>query len=380
MLEQAIEEYLLWMIDAGYCPKLWQHYGHILGCFQLFVEKYQIPWKHIFTHTTVKSFEQEYKHKHNAGRFVRMLWKYLYTQGQVSEALVKKTALPDIYEDYLSYYSQKALPDKVQRAQRLLSALHDYLLSNTQSLSSIKITDIDTFLGIYTVSYTPVVRRNERSLLQGFLRYLYYDRKILKRDLASYLVSPPIYSRSKPPKFLRSCELERLFGNFQPESSSQIRAYAMFHLGYSLGLRSKEISLLTLNAIFFSKKEIEIRDRKNTVALRLPLPDATIKAMSAYLIGVRPASKYRRLFLGLIAPYAPVCSAVVSRAISKLVRYANPKASAYWLRHTHAQNLLESGSSIYEVKEMLGHEHINSTEKYLSIHIKLMREVLLDET
>jgi site-specific recombinase XerD len=54
--------------------------------------------------------------------------------------------------------------------------------------------------------------------------------------------------------------------------------------------------------------------------------------------------------------------------------------SAYWLRHTFAQNLLERGASIYEIKEMLGQENIQSSEKYLRIHIKLMREVILNET
>jgi site-specific recombinase XerD len=54
-------------------------------------------------------------------------------------------------------------------------------------------------------------------------------------------------------------------------------------------------------------------------------------------------------------------------------------SSAYWLRHTYAQNLLEAGASLYEIKEMLGHNTIESTRQYLHIHIMLMREVLFDE-
>ncbi len=37
-------------------------------------------------------------------------------------------------------------------------------------------------------------------------------------------------------------------------------------------------------------------------------------------------------------------------------------------------------SSIYEIKEMLGHDTIHSTQKYLSIHVDLMRKVLFHET
>ena len=62
------------------------------------------------------------------------------------------------------------------------------------------------------------------------------------------------------------------------------------------------------------------------------------------------------------------------------MRTAGLKSTAYWLRHTYAQNLLESGVSIFEIKEMMGHDRIQSTKRYLSIHIKMMREVLFDET
>ena len=61
------------------------------------------------------------------------------------------------------------------------------------------------------------------------------------------------------------------------------------------------------------------------------------------------------------------------------MKAAGLSSSAYWLRHTYAQNLLETGVSIFEIKEMLGHDKIESTKNYLHIHIKLMRKVLFNE-
>ena len=37
------------------------------------------------------------------------------------------------------------------------------------------------------------------------------------------------------------------------------------------------------------------------------------------------------------------------------------------------------GGEDYEVKDMLGHDHIESSRKYLHIHTDLMREVIVDE-
>jgi site-specific recombinase XerD len=78
-------------------------------------------------------------------------------------------------------------------------------------------------------------------------------------------------------------------------------------------------------------------------------------------------------------PHGPINSQCVSHYISKAIRRTGLPASAYWLRHTYAQNLLQLGRSIYEIKEMLGHENIQSTQRYLHIHTALMRKVLFDE-
>ena len=66
--------------------------------------------------------------------------------------------------------------------------------------------------------------------------------------------------------------------------------------------------------------------------------------------------------------------------LRKALKKAGLNASAYWLRHTYAQNLLEAGASIFDIKEMLGHDKIESTKRYLCVHTKLMRQVLFDET
>jgi integrase/recombinase XerD len=62
------------------------------------------------------------------------------------------------------------------------------------------------------------------------------------------------------------------------------------------------------------------------------------------------------------------------------MKEAGLSASPYWLRHSYAQGLLNLGRSIYEIKEMMGHQNIRSSQRYLYIHIELMRKVLLDET
>jgi site-specific recombinase XerD len=153
----------------------------------------------------------------------------------------------------------------------------------------------------------------------------------------------------------------------------------MVHLLYGLGLRPDEISLITLDDVSFTQSELTLTTRKNGRPAKLPIPENIMKALAAYIIGSRPKSSHRRLFLNLNAPYRPILPISVGQHITECIRKAGLSGTAYWLRHTHAQNLLEAGASIYEIKEMLGHDYIDSTEKYLHIHINLMRRVIFNE-
>ncbi len=296
------------------------------------------------------------------------------------EYRIKQDVLPTEYEQYLDYYrAQVRRMHSVYCMRKILSSLNLYLQKSNIALCKITIEQIDHFLALYNKNYATATCRVNRSYLREFLKYLYRNGSI-KKNLAPLVKSPPEFARSKPPKFLRPKEVEKLFGSLDLSVSKDLRTYATMHLVYYLGLRPREISMITLDDISFRQKEIFIRSRKNFSPAHLPLPDDTIKAITAYIVGGRPKSKHRTLFLQLVPPYNPVnIKNDVTYHIRDCMRKNNISATTYWLRHSYAQNLLESGASIYEIKEMMGHKSIDSTRKYLSIHINLMREIILDE-
>ena len=380
-LEQAISDYLQWMISKGYAYGTFVCYEKILNNFLAFVHSRKIAWDDIFTFATLKDFQKDRKSADELAA-IRGLSRYLFEQKRIKRPIGRQCQrLPDIYEQYLTYYekSRQASCRKIKHIKRVLSAFNEYLERLKINLSFIKIEQIDAFMAEFNRPFTKDTRRIYRSYLRGFLKYLYHQCAILRKDLAPLVVGAPIFAQAKPPKFLRPQEVNQFFDCFELSSPKDLRTYAMAHLAYFLGLRPKEISLIRLDDIFFSEGEITVRDRKNNNPIKLPLPENIIKAIAAYIVGGRTKSKHRRLFLILLAPYRPISPRTAGHYITDCMRKANLKGTAYWMRHTYAQNLLEAGASIYEIKEMLGHDRIESTKKYLHIHIKLMRKVLFDE-
>jgi len=348
--------------------------------FLNYIDARKISLKSAFTFDILKAFQKE-SGLALKSQAVTGLSRYLFEQKKIPRPIQKQRyPLPQIYEEYLIDYesSRQVQPTQILRARRTLSALNDYLEKRKIDFARIRIEQLDDFLAKYAADFAPVTQQNIRSCLRGFLRYLWQERN--KERPCVFLGGGPCWSQAKPPKFLRSQEVQRLFAGLKLSTPKELRINAMLRLAYTLGLRPKEISSIRLDDISFRKGEITLGERKSRNPIKLPLPEDDIKAIAAYIVGGRPQGNKRELFLNLKAPYKKVSPQVVSHAISACMRKTNLPGSAYWLRHTYAQNLLEAGASTFEIKQMLGHDRIQTTKRYIHIHTKLMREVLFNET
>ena len=379
----AILDYIGWiksMENTGGNPNV-TRYTRILRDFLLYVIHQGIAWEKMFTFTTIEAF-RTYSGYKRTFPVLRALSDYIFSRDRINHAfsLSKPTPpLPDIYEGYLLYHSEglNSSASYLRRIRRVLRPFHEYLEKKGIPLSDLKIEHCDAFMATFKVS--DLSRRIYRYCLRGFLKYLYHEKKVIKRDLAPLLVGPPLFAQRRLPKFLRPEQVKKLFASLKLSTPTQIRTYAQIHLAYTLGLRPAEISHITLDDISFQQKELTLRERKGGDVIILPLPENTIKAIALYVSQGRPQVFSRHLFLNHRFPYHPMKSNNVVGYIAEAMKQAGLPSSAYWLRHTYAQNLLHVGRSIYEVKEMMGHQNIQSTQRYLYISTELMRKVLFDE-
>lgn len=382
-LTPVIQGYLKWMASSGYAYGTQQAYKSELSQFLEFIERGKYQWNNILTRDTFEAFK-----KHigvtNASAVIG-LSRYLYERGKIARYLHRKKRnkdLPPIIEEYLSYHQKRSqVPEKQKKIIRFrLGVFCEYLKAHKIKLGRLKIEQVDAFMAQVYPQYSASACNAYRVNLRSFLKYLHHERRVLPRDLAPLIVGRREYSKAKPPKFLRPDEVRKLFASLGTASAGDIRTCATVYLAYTLGLRPLEICRICLDDISFRKHVLTLRHRKNNHPIELPICEATLKAVAAYIIGVRPQSHHRTLFLTLHPPYRPLQSHAMTKHIQKAMKKAGIEATAYWLRHTYAQNLLESGASIYEIKDMLGHDKIESTKLYLHVHTKLMRRVLFDET
>jgi site-specific recombinase XerD len=382
-LKQAIADYLQWMKSVGYARKTRRSHQARLNQFVCFIKDTTISWQKLFTPDCLEGFKKITDQR--ALTAINGLSRYLFCQGKIPKPLANRpppVVLPKIYEDYLAYQQthRQATARLISSIKRVLAAFDDYLQTHKIDLGSLKIEQVDAFMAQFLAPFAAASCRIYRCKLRGFLTYLYHERNIIKTDLAPFVVGRREYAQAKPPNFLRPQEIRKLFAGLTIDSASDIRTYALVQLAYTMGLRPKEISQISFNDISFSTQQLKVSERKGKNPVELPMPEHTVKAIAAYVIAARPQSEHHHVFLTMMPPFRPMSSNLVGHHITKAMRTAGLLSTAYWLRHTYAQNLLEAGCSIFEIKEMLGHDKIESTKLYLHVHIALMRKVLFDET
>ena len=234
-----------------------------------------------------------------------------------------------------------------------------------------------------------VIAENERystpasfgSVVSAFRAYFRF--RIAGGDAAHQLIGvvpyPANWQLASLPKALNHTEVQRLLASLDQAPHSPRRTAAMVRCALELGLRSGEIARLTLDDIDWDAATITLRRTKSRREDVLPLPQTVGQAVAEYLQLERPQSIHRAVFVRHLAPYD--CSIgpdgvrkVIARAYA---RAELPYTGAHLLRHTMASRLLEGGSSLKEVADVLRHRSLNTTLIYAKLDSRRLASVAL---
>ena len=214
--------------------------------------------------------------------------------------------------------------------------------------------------------------------LRGYFRYRASLGDAI-HGLIGALSYPANWQLSSLPKTLTAEEVEQLVDSLGKPGRSMMRADAIVRCALDLGLRSGEVARIGLDDINWRAGTITLRHTKSRREDVLPLPAATGKAIAAYLKHERPTTSNRAVFVRHVAPRdQPVGPDLVRKTIRQaFARASLPYTRSHLLRHTMANRLLASGSSLKEVADVLRHRSLNTTLIYAKLDSRKLIEVAL---
>lgn len=163
------------------------------------------------------------------------------------------------------------------------------------------------------------------------------------------------------------------------------RDYAIILLITRLGLRGIDVKRLEFADLDWPGNRLSVVQAKTGRRVQLPLLKDVGWAVIDYIRHARPASDCPEVFLRHTAPIGPFSDQDHLHQI--LVKHARAahvplgeerRHGMHSLRHTLATRLLEAGTPVEQIAEILGHQRVASTGVYLKSSLRLLAQCALD--
>jgi integrase/recombinase XerC len=306
----------------------------------------------------------------------------LRAQGVVAPPTVRTTPVDEElrrYDEYMDHVRGLA-PKTRGMALRIVGRLWASRFGDSAiSIAAIKPDHVRRFFAQQAKLYSkPANAGTVVATLRGYFRYRASLGDAV-HGLIGALSYPANWQLSSLPKTLTTEEVEQLVGSLGKPGRSMMRADAIVRCALDLGLRSGEVARIGLDDINWRAGTITLRHTKSRREDVLPLPAATGKAIAAYLKHERPTTRNRAVFVRHMAPRdEPVGPDLVRKTIRQaFARAGLPYTRSHLLRHTMANRLLASGSSLKEVADVLRHRSLNTTLIYAKLDSRKLVEVAL---
>ncbi|MCF8269892.1 MAG: site-specific integrase [Crocinitomicaceae bacterium] len=157
------------------------------------------------------------------------------------------------------------------------------------------------------------------------------------------------------------------------EAPTNLKHRAMLSLIYACGLRRSELLNLSLSDVHSDRNVLFIRQSKGKKDRVVPISNKIIEMLREYYKAYKPKTW---LFEGQIpnTKYSEMSLAKVLKQALKKAGNQKP-VSLHWLRHSYATHLLESGTDLRYIQELLGHASSRTTEIYTHVSTKNLQQI-----
>lgn len=286
------------------------------------------------------------------------------------------------FEDFLRYcrHERRLAPLTCQAYERDVRACVSFLQrEGIDELAAVRIGDLRRFLADEAVR-RPASSSQARAVaaLKGFFRFC-VESEYLDRNPASALRTPK--KREALPDVLDRPELIRLLDVPDRDDvwqkvhpGKRERDRLLLALFAYAGLRRSELIGLDWSDVDLHRRLLRVRVAKGGRQRMVPIHPALVPLFIDYL-NVRCGDPEPALFVGVQGKR--IQGTILSQTFRRYVEAAGvnvrKRVTPHTLRHVFATELLEAGANLRQIQELLGHKHLDSTQRYTRVTAHQLR-------
>lgn len=256
----------------------------------------------------------------------------------------------------LKAYSQKTIITYKNEFLQLLYLLKDNLVDNLTP----------DRLRSYFLYCINELQLSENTLHSRINAIKFYFEQVLHRE-KMFIDIPRPKKPSILPKVISTQDIKKLFS-----VTPNLKHNTMLKLCYGMGLRVSEIVNLKITDIDSQNMQVLIEKSKGKKDRYVNLPQTILEQLREYYKAYKP-KKY--LFEGQYGDqYSTRSTQQVFKNAMKKAKI-NKVIGIHGLRHSFATHLLENGTDIKFIQELLGHNDIKTTLRYTHVSEKSLKKI-----
>lgn len=277
-------------------------------------------------------------------------------------------------------YTSRGLPALMNPVQRWLSFLESQGVNDLRQLQAEHLMSFVAMYAGHSRTYLATIV----SSLRIFLTQLAETGLVTGKP---WRMLPPMQNRRQffLPASWTSSDVQKLLNAIDRGNPTGKRDYALLLLVVRLGLRASDVRNLTLGQLDWAHKQVRVVQQKTRQPLVLPLLDDVGWALIDYLKHGRPPTAAAAVFVNHKAPHDAFRDTNgMQHILRKYMRFAglaiphDEHRGLHSLRSTLARTLLEQGTPLPVISDVLGHESAQSARSYLHINVEALRRCPID--
>lgn len=248
---------------------------------------------------------------------------------------------------------------------------------NLELVSSVTLTDVYAYMSYLSrdraahpnststvFGLSPAARARKIAAIRSFYKYLTSKAKLITENPMQDLDSPRL--KKTLPRYLDLDESVELLSSVEGKNAA--RDYCILTLFLNCGLRISE--LVNLNVTDVRDNQLRVLGKGNKERM-LFLNEACQEAIQEWMNDRNALTLIDKnaLFVTL-QNRKRITTAAVHKLVKKHIAAAgldSTQYSAHKLRHTAATLMLQNGVDVRTLQEVLGHDHLNTTQIYTHI-------------
>lgn len=305
---------------------------------------------------------------------------------------IDRTAMCPVLRDFLTYHetilghSPKTVDEYyldlrrffryLKRARRLVPAdaeLDEILIDDVDLtlLASVTVTDVYEFINFLSrdCGVAAAGRARKIATLRSFYKYLTVKAHLLEENPIQNLDSPRL--KKALPRYLSLEESIHLLNSV--DEPNQARDYCILTIFLNCGLRISELA--GLNKTDVRGEQLRVLGKGNKERM-VYLNDACLAALGDWLAVRDNTAGADPQALFITRSRKRMTTAAIHYMVKRRFLKAglDPELySSHKLRHTAATLMLDNGVDVRTLQEVLGHEHLNTTQIYTHVNNENLR-------